>query len=87
MELLKRYVDVFAWKYDKMPSLNPGLVVLSLNVDPRTKPIIQPTRVFHTKIEAQITEDVKKLLAAGFINPIQHLKWLSHIVPWKKKNG
>ena len=25
--LLKRYVDVFAWTYDEMPDLDPGLVV------------------------------------------------------------
>jgi hypothetical protein len=30
---------------------------------------------------------VKKLLAAGFIKPIQHPQWLSNIVPVKKKNG
>ena len=26
-------------------------------------------------------------MAVGFIKPIQHLKWLSNIVPVKKKNG
>jgi len=85
--LLKKYMDVFAWTYDEMPGLDPGLVVHSLNVDLRIKPIIQLARVFHTDIEAQITQEVKKLLAAGFIKPIQHPKWLSNIVPVKKKNG
>ena len=27
------------------------------------------------------------MLAAGFIKPIQHQRWLSNIVPMKKKNG
>ena len=27
------------------------------------------------------------MLVAGFIKPIQHLRWLSNIVPVKKKNG
>jgi len=27
------------------------------------------------------------MLAAGFIKPIQHPKWLSHIVPLQKKNS
>ena len=85
--LLKRCVEVFVWTYDEMSGLNPRLVVHSLNVDLGTKPVIQPTRVFHTEIEAQITQEVKKLLAAGFIKPIQHPKWLSNIVPIKKKNG
>ena len=27
------------------------------------------------------------MLAVGFIKPIQHMRWLSNIVPVKKKNG
>ena len=78
---------MFAWTYDEMPSLDPGLVVHALNVDLGLKPMVQPARIFHTNIKAQITQEVKKLLAAGFIKPIQHPKWLSNIVPMKKKNG
>ena len=69
-----------------MPGLDLGLVVHSLNVDLGTKPVIQPARIFHTEIEDQITREVKKLLAINFIKPIQHPKWLSNIVPVKKKN-
>ena len=85
--LLKEYMDVFAWNYDEMLSLDPGLVVHALNVDPGVKLVIQPARVFHTDVETQITQEVKKLLVAGFIKPIQHPKWLSNVVPVKKKNG
>ena len=70
MEIMKRYVDVFAWTYDEMSDLDSVLVVHSLNVDPRTKPVIQPTRIFHIEIEGQITQEVKKLLAARFIKSI-----------------
>ena len=70
-----------------MPNLDPALVVHSLNVEPGVKPVVQPARVFHTDVEAQITQKVKKLLAARFVKPIQHPKWLSNIVPLKKKNG
>jgi ribonuclease HI len=87
ISLLKEYQDVFAWKYDEMPGIDPGLVAHSLNVEPGTKPVVQPARTFHTEVEAQITQEVKKLLAAGFIKPIQHPRWLSNIVPVKKKNG
>ena len=85
--LLQKYRDVFAWTYDEMPGLDPGLVVHSLNVDPEIRPIVQPARVFYTEVEAQIIQEVKKLLTAGFIKPIQHPKWLSNIVSVKKKNG
>jgi hypothetical protein len=87
IDLLHEYKDVFAWDYDEMPGIDPGLMAHFLNVEPGTKPVVQPMRTFHTEVEAQITQEVKKLLAAGFIKPIQHPRWLSNIVPVKKKNG
>ena len=69
-----------------MPGLDPGLVVHTLNVDPKVKPEAQSTKVFHTEIEEQIVNEVQKLLAAGFIKPIQHPQWLSNIVLLRKKN-
>ena len=70
-----------------MPRLDPGLVAHTLNVDPEAKPVAQPARIFHTKIEGQIVREVLKLLAARFVKPIQHLHWLSNIIPIKKKNS
>ena len=37
---LKEYINVFAWKYPKMPSLDPNLVVHALNVKPRAKLVV-----------------------------------------------
>jgi len=70
-----------------MSGLDPGLVVHSFNMDPGVKPVVQLAKVFHTELEAQITQEVRKLLAVGFIKPIHHPKWPSNIVPVKKKNG
>jgi hypothetical protein len=44
-------------------------------------------RTFHPEVEAQITQEVKRLLSTSFIKPIQHPRWLSNIVSMKKKNG
>ena len=46
--LLKRYVGVFAWTYDRMSGLDPGPVVHSLNVALEVKLVVQLARVFHT---------------------------------------
>jgi hypothetical protein len=59
IDLLHEYKDVFAWDYHKMPGIDPGLVAHSLNVEPGTRPVIQPMRTFHTEVEAQITQEVK----------------------------
>ena len=69
--LLQKYKDVFTWTYDEMSGLDLGLVVHSLNVDPGARPVVQPARVFHIEVEVQIIQEVKKLLTAGFIKPIQ----------------
>ena len=53
--LLKKYVDVFAWIYDEMLGLDSGLVVYSLNIDLGVKLVVQPAKVFHINVEAQIT--------------------------------
>ena len=55
IDLLHEYKDVFAWDYDKMPGIDPGLVAHSLNVEPGTRPVVQPMWTFHTEVEAQIT--------------------------------
>ena len=54
-------------------------------MDSRVKPVVQLARVFHNEVKAQITQEVKKSLVARFNKPIQHPKWLSNIVPVKKK--
>ena len=70
-----------------MPELDPGLVMHRLNVDPKAKPVAQPAKVFHSKIEEQIANEVQKLLATSFIKPIHHPRWLSNIVLEKRRMG
>ena len=85
--LLKEFKDVFVWDYNEMLGLDPRLVAHMLNVNLEAKPVAQPAKIFHTEIKGQIVREVQKLLAAGFIKPIQHPLWLSNIVPVKKKNS
>ena len=56
--LLKEFKDVFVWDYSEVPGLDPGLVAYTLNVDLDAKPVAQPARIFHTKIEGQIVKKV-----------------------------
>jgi hypothetical protein len=70
--LLKEYQDVFAWQYNEIPGIDPTLVAYSLNVKLGAKHVVQPMRTFHPEVEAQISQEVKKLLSAEFIKPIQH---------------
>ena len=37
--LLKEFKDIFAWDYNEMPGLDPGLIAHTLNVDSQAKPV------------------------------------------------
>ena len=87
MSFLKEYHDVFAWQYEEMPVLDSKMVAHALNIELRAKLVMQPRWIFHPDVEAQIVQEVKKLLATKFIKPIEHPQWLLNIVPVKKKNG
>ena len=86
-ELLKEFSDVFAGKYFEMPGVDTQISTHKLNINPTAIPVKQATRFFKPELELQIKEEVEKVLAAGFMKPIQHPIWLSSIVPVKKKNG
>ena len=86
ISLLKEYIDVFTWEYHEIPSLDPNLVTHALNVEPGAKPVVQPMWTFHPNVEAQIIQEVQRLITTRFIKPIMHPKWLSNIVLIKKKN-
>ena len=50
-----------------MPSLDLKLVTHELNVDPKAKPVKQPTRKYRLDFEEKIKVKVGKLLKVGFI--------------------
>lgn len=39
--LIREDIDVFTWKYEDMPSLDPKVMVRQLNIKPKAKPIKQ----------------------------------------------
>ena len=85
ISLLREYKDVVAWKYEEMPGLDPKLVTHKLSVDPKAKPMKQPTRKYHLDAKEKIKVEVDKLLKVGSIEEIKCLEWLANIVPVKKK--
>ena len=68
----------------EMLGLDLKMMAHAFNIEPRAKLVVQPRRIFYPNVEAQIVQEVKKLLAVGFIKPIEHPQWLSNIVPMKK---
>ena len=39
--LIREYIDVFAWNFEDMPSLDPQIAMHRLNIKPDAKPVKQ----------------------------------------------
>jgi hypothetical protein len=79
--------DVFAWSYEEMPGLDPAVAVHKLAVREDVPPVKQGKRIYRPELLPQIEAEVDKLIAASFIREVKYPKWVSSIVPVKKKNG
>jgi len=79
--------DIFAWSYEEMPGLDPMVAEHKLAVRKDVTPVKQGQRRYRPELLPQIEAEVDKLIAAGFIREVKYPKWVSSIVPVKKKNG
>nr|AAX95307.1 Retrotransposon gag protein, putative [Oryza sativa Japonica Group]ABA93246.1 retrotransposon protein, putative, unclassified [Oryza sativa Japonica Group] len=87
IELLKEFVDCFAWEYHEMPSLNRELVEHRLPIKPGFRPYKQPPRRFNPLLYDRVKEEIDRLLKAGFIRPCRYAEWVSSIVLVEKKGS
>ena len=87
VQFLKENLDVFAWSHEDMLGISPKVIEHKLNVNPEKKPIQQKRRVFAPKWNQAITDEVNKLLTAGFIHEVYYPEWLANVVLVKKANG
>ena len=87
VDLLKEYIDVFAWSYQDMPGWDPKIVEHRIPLDPDAKPIKQKLRRIKPEWSLQVKEEIEKLLRVGFIRVIEYQEWLANIVTVSKSNG
>nr|XP_023929841.1 uncharacterized protein LOC112041170 [Quercus suber] len=80
VQFLKDNLDVFAWSHDDMPGISPEVIQHRLNVDPERKPVKQRRRVFAPERDQAVTDEVNKLLTAGFIREVYYPDWLANVV-------
>jgi hypothetical protein len=87
IKFLKDNLDIFAWTHDDMPGIDPSTICHKLNVDPSIRPVKQKRLVFAPDKNQAISDEVEKLLTAGFIREVYYLNWLANVVMVKKSNG
>ena len=87
IQFLKENLDVFAWSHEDMSGISPKVVQHKLNVNPERKPVQQRRRAFAPERDQTVTDEVTKLLMAGFIREVYYPNWLANVILVKKANG
>nr|AAX96785.1 retrotransposon protein, putative, unclassified [Oryza sativa Japonica Group]ABA92547.1 retrotransposon protein, putative, unclassified [Oryza sativa Japonica Group] len=87
IELLKEYIDCFAWEYHEMLGLSRDLVEHRLPIKPGFRPHKQPPRRFNPFLYDRVKEQIELLLKAGFVRPCRYAEWVSSIVLVEKKGS
>jgi hypothetical protein len=67
IELLREYIDCFAWSYSEMPGLGRKLVEHRHLIKDGFRPYKQLARRFNPNIYDRVKEEVNRLLETNFI--------------------
>jgi hypothetical protein len=87
IDLIKQYKDVFAWSCSDLNTFDTSIIQHTILMLPEEKPVQQKLRENHLNMESQIKVELNELLKAKIIFPVRHSKWVSNLVPVRKKNG
>lgn len=87
MNLLKEFVDIFAWSPADMPGIPRDIIEHELAVDEEHKPVRQKKRSFGPEKSQLIDAEVDKLLQVNIIREVHYPTWLANPVLVKKANG
>ncbi|RVX20921.1 Retrovirus-related Pol polyprotein from transposon 17.6 [Vitis vinifera] len=87
IDLLRSYLDVFAWSYENMSGLDPTTVQHHLLILPHARPVKQKLRRLHPLWSLQVKEDIQKQLGVGFLSVVEYPEWLANVVPVPKNDG
>ncbi|KAF8730537.1 hypothetical protein HU200_016953 [Digitaria exilis] len=80
VDCLRANIGMFAWVPAHMPGIHWEVAEHSLDIRKGAKPVRQPTRRCNEFKRKIITEEVAKLLDAGFIREVRYPEWLANPV-------
>jgi hypothetical protein len=87
VDFLRANSDMFVWSPSDMPGIPREVAEHSLDIRAGSKPVKQRLCCFDEEKRRAIGEEVRKLLAAGFIKEVFHPELLGNPVLVKKKSG
>jgi ribonuclease HI len=87
IELFKEYSDVFAWGYEDLKAYDTSIIQHRIPIKEDQKPFRQKLRRINPKLLPLIEKEIKKMYDAKIIVPLRFSKWVSNLVPTRKKSG
>ena len=87
MGFLRANRDIFAWKPSDMLVIPREVAKQALKICLGSKPVKKRLCHFYVEKLRAISEEITKLLVAGFIKKVYHPEWLANPVLVRKKNG
>jgi len=85
IEIFKEFIDLFAWSYEDLKSYDTIIIQHKIPIKEDHKPFKQKLRRINPMLLPLIEKHVKKLYDAKIIVPLRFSKWLSNLVPTRKK--
>ena len=87
INLLRSYLDVFAWSYEDTSGLDSSIVQHHLPILSHARLVKQKLRRLHPRWSLQFKEEIQKQLSVGFLSMVEYPEWLANVVPVPKKDG
>ncbi len=84
---MKEFKDVFAWTYKDLRRIPPELTQHKIELDINIPSTHQAMYKLNPNYATTVKQNIDKLLAAGFIEYVEKVTWLSPIVIVPKKHG
>jgi ribonuclease HI len=87
IEHFKEYVDVFAWGYEDLKSYDTSMIQHRIPIKEEHKPSRKKLRRINPKFLPLIEKGIKNMYDEKIIVLLRFSKWISNLVPTKKKTG
>ena len=87
VQLLKEYVDIFAWSYEDQKTYDKSIIQHKIPLQENTKSVRQKLRPINPMLLPIIENKIRKLWKAKIIIPLKFSDWVANIVLVRNKHG
>lgn len=82
-----KYTKVFAWRYGDLKVYDTSVIQHTIPIKEDAKPFSKKLRRINPLMSPLIEREARELFEEKIIIALRHSRWLSNVVPVRKKNG